>query len=84
MSRNSIAGGSSRALQSLFADIEEECHMDCLRDMHQGPREHFWQKLTMLFNGRVRESESVFIERTILVLGDNKGGKESGRKINKH
>ena len=57
MSRNSIAGGSSRALQSLFADIEEECHMDCLRDMHQGLREHFWQKLKLLFNGRVRESE---------------------------
>lgn len=27
------------------------------------------------------KAKSVFIERTILVLGDNK---ESGRKINKH
>ena len=30
------------------------------------------------------KAKSVFIERTILVLGDNKGGKESGREINKH
>lgn len=30
------------------------------------------------------KTKSVFIERTILVIGDNKGGKESGRKINKH
>ena len=30
------------------------------------------------------KAKSVFIERTILVLGDNKGGKESGREINKY
>ena len=29
------------------------------------------------------KAKSVFIERTILVLGDNKGGKDSGREINK-